>query len=187
MKVGYIRVSTKDQNIARQEVIMKEQGVEKLFIEKVSGKVLLSERPQLEAMMNFVREGDTVIVESISRFGRNIKQFLELLEMLQSKKVEFISTKEKFDTSTSAGRFMVVVFAALAELEREYILERQAEGIAVAKAEGRFNGRPEKVIENFDEVYRSWKAKDITAAKAARTMGIARSTFYRKIKEYIDF
>lgn len=187
MKVGYIRVSTKEQNIARQEVIMKEHGVEKVFAEKVSGKALLTERPQLEALMNFVREGDTVIVESISRFGRNIKQFLELLESLQNKKVEFISTKERFDTTTPSGRFMIVVFAALAELEREYILERQTEGIAVAKAEGRFNGRPKKVIENFNEVYLRWRNKDITAAKAARTMGIARSTFYRKIRDYVDF
>ena len=93
MKVGYIRVSTKDQNTARQEVLMKELGIEKVFIEKVSGKATITERQQLEALMSFVREGDTVIVESISRFGRNIKHFLELLDMLKAKNVEFVSVK----------------------------------------------------------------------------------------------
>lgn len=184
MKVGYIRVSTKDQNTARQEALIKEIGAEKVFMEKVSGKITITDRPQLEALMNFVREGDAVVVESISRFGRNIKHFLELLDMLQEKQVEFISIKEKFDTSTPSGRFMVVVFAALAELEREYILERQAEGIAVAKAEGRFNGRPQKVLEDFESVYKQWKNGTCTAAKAARTLGIARSTFYRRVSQF---
>lgn len=190
MKVGYIRVSTKDQNTARQEVLMQEQGVDKVFIEKISGKVV--NRPQLEALMQFVREGDIVVVESISRFGRNIRHFLELLDRLQEKKVELISIKEKFDTSTVSGRFMIVVFAALAEMEREYILDRQSEGIAVAKAEGRFNGRPVKQLDSFEVIYSQWKDKEISAAKAARILGISRSTFYSRIKrakddEVIDF
>lgn len=115
---------------------MKDLGVEKVFIEKVSGKATITNRPQLEALMNYVREGDTVIVESISRFGRNIKHFLELLDILKEKQVDFISVKEKFDSGTPSGRFMIVVFAALAELEREYIIDRQTEGITIAKAEG---------------------------------------------------
>jgi len=126
-------VSTKDQNTARQIELMKQEGVEKIFIEKVSGSAKITERPQLEALMNFVREGDIVVVESISRFGRNIKHFLELMDILKEKKVEFKSIKEKYDTSTPSGKFMTIIFAALAELEREYILDRQAEGIAVAR------------------------------------------------------
>jgi DNA invertase Pin-like site-specific DNA recombinase len=192
MKVGYIRVSTKDQNTARQEVILKDLGVEKVFTEKVSGKLTIADRPQLEALMNFVRDGDTVVVESISRYGRNIKHFLELIDMLKEKQVDFVSVKEKLDTSSPSGRFMIVVFAALAELEREYILERQAEGIAVAKAEGRFNGRPLKALEDLDSIYADWKNKNISAAKAAKKLGVARSTFYRRIgkfdcEEIIDF
>ena len=186
MKVGYIRVSTKDQNTARQEVLMKELGVEKAFMEKVSGKAAITDRPQLEALMNFVREGDSVMVESISRFGRNIKHFLELLDMLQEKRVEFISVKEKFETSTPSGRFMIVVFAALAELERDYIHERQAEGIAVAMDEGRFNGRPLKKLDDFENIYKNWKSNNISAAKASKRLGIARSTFYRRVKLYED-
>ena len=186
MEVGYIRVSTKEQNTARQEILMKEHGVKKVFIEKVSGKAITYNRPQLDALMNFVREGDSIVVESISRFGRNIRHFLELIDILKEKKVEFISIKEKFDTSTSAGRFMVIVLAGLAELEREYILERQAEGIAIAKAEGRFNGRPLKQIDNFEDIYEDWKNKKISASKASKTMGIARSTFYRRVKQIQD-
>jgi DNA invertase Pin-like site-specific DNA recombinase len=89
MKVGYIRVSSREQNTARQEVLLKDLGVEKVFIEKVSGKAKITDRPQLEALMNYVREGDTVIVESISRFGRNIKHILELLDILKEKQVDF--------------------------------------------------------------------------------------------------
>lgn len=134
--------------------------------------------------MNYVREGDTVIVESISRFGRNIKHFLELMDILREKNVEFISIKESYDTSSPSGRFMAIVFAALAELEREYILDRQAEGIAVAKEEGRFNGRPAKLPDNFKQVYNDWKSKRISASKASKILNISRSTFYRRIKQY---
>jgi DNA invertase Pin-like site-specific DNA recombinase len=192
MKVGYIRVSSRDQNTARQEVLLKDLGAEKLFIEKVSGKAKITDRPQLEALMNYVREGDTVIVESISRFGRNIRHFLDLLDILKEKNVDFVSVKEKFDSSTPSGRFTIIIFAALAELEREYILDRQTEGIAIAKAEGRFNGRPLKELDNFEAVYSDWKADSISAAKAAKKLGIARSTFYRRISKHegskvIDF
>ena len=134
MKVGYIRVSTEGQNIARQEVLMQDLGVDKIFVDKASGKN--RERPQLRAMMNFVREGDVVIVESISRFARNTKDLLELVEELQSRQVIFISKKEAIDTNTPTGQFMLTVFGAVATLEREYILSRQSEGIAIAKAEG---------------------------------------------------
>lgn len=118
MKVGYIRVSTKDQNTARQEVILKDLGLERVFTEKVSRKVTIKDRPQLEALMNFVRESDTVVVESISRFGRNIKHFLELMDMLKERQVDFVSVKEKFDTSSPSDRFLVVVFVALTELDK---------------------------------------------------------------------
>ncbi len=184
MKVGYIRVSSKDQNTARQEVLMKENGVDKIFMEKVTGKATISERPQLEALINYVREGDTIVVESVSRFGRNTKHLLELMDILAAKKVEFISLKEYIDTTTPAGRLMLNIFAAIAEMEREYILERQAEGIAIAKSEGRFNGRPPKRLDAFDEIYEKWKSKEMSLAMAARTLGVSRSTLYRKIRIY---
>ena len=139
MKIGYIRISTTDQNIARQEALMEELGVEQVYIDRMSGKN--TNRPELKRMMSFVRAGDTVIVESISRFARNTKDLLELVETLDYKGVEFVSKKEAIDTTTPTGRFMLTVFAAIAELEREFILQRQKEGIAIAKQKGVYKGR----------------------------------------------
>lgn len=182
MKVGYVRVSTKEQNTARQEELMKSLGVDKLYIDKMSGKNI--ERPELQKMMDFVREGDVVIVESFSRFARSTRDLLDLTDKLKEKQVKFISQKEKIDTDSVAGEFMLTVFAALANMERKNILERQAEGIAIAKAEGRMNGRPRKAVDAFEGVYLDYKEKKISASEGARKLGIARSTWYRKVREY---
>jgi len=112
MKIGYVRVSTKEQNTARQEELMKSLDVDKVYIEKMSGRN--TERPFLQEMMNFVREGDSVVVESISRFARNTKDLLELTEELNNKHVQFISQKENIDTNTPAGKFMLTIFGAVA-------------------------------------------------------------------------
>ncbi len=182
MKIGYVRVSTKEQNTARQEEIMKSLGVDKVYIDRMSGKNM--ERPALQEMMGFVREGDSVIVESISRFARNTKDLLELTEELNSKRVQFISQKENIDTDTPAGKFMLTIFGAVAELEREYIRQRQKEGIEIAKEQGKYKGRPEKQLDNFDAVYVQWKKGDITAKSASEQLGVSRSTFYRKVSEH---
>jgi len=131
MKIGYVRVSTLEQNTLRQEVLLGELGVDELFIDRASGKN--TDRPELQKMLGYVRKGDTVIVESISRFARNTRDLLDLMEQLASKEVGFISKKEAIDTATPTGKFMLTVFGAVAELEREYILQRQREGIAIAK------------------------------------------------------
>ena len=123
MKIGYIRVSTQEQNTMRQEVLMQELGVDEVYIDRLSGKN--TDRPELKKMMDYVRKGDTVIVESISRFARNTRDLLELIEKLSEKGVEFVSRKEAIDTTTPTGKFMLTVFGAVAELEREYILQRQ--------------------------------------------------------------
>lgn len=182
MKVGYVRISTKEQNTARQDLLMRELGVERIFTDKVSGKT--QERPELHKMLDFVREGDSLTVESISRFARNTRDLLDLTATLNAKGVQFISKKESIDTSTPAGKFMLAVFGALAELERENILERQAEGIAIAKAEGRMKGRPRKAVDRFDSVYLEVKAGKLSATAAAKQIGISRSTWYRKAREY---
>lgn len=183
MKIGYIRISTTDQNTARQEVLMKELGVERVYIDRMSGKN--TDRPELKRMMNYVREGDTVIVESISRFARNTKDLLELVEQLTSKQVEFISKKEAIDTTTPTGKFMLTVFAAVAELEREYLLQRQKEGIAVAKQNGVYKGRKPIQHPRFNEIVSLWKGGDITAVEAMKRLNMKPSTFYRKVKEVI--
>lgn len=115
MKVGYIRISSADQNTARQEVLMSNLGVEQVYINKMSGKN--TDRPELKKMMSFVREGDTVIVESISRFARNTRDLLDLVEQLTKKKVKFVSKKESIDTTTPTDKFMLTIFGAVAELE----------------------------------------------------------------------
>ncbi len=160
---------------------METLGVEQIYIDKMSGKN--SERPQLKEMMSYVRRGDTVIVESISRFARNTKELLELVEQLTAKGVEFVSKKEAIDTTTPTGKFMLTVFAAVAELEREYILQRQREGIAIAKTEGKYTGRkPLPVPENFDAIVARWRRGEITAREAMRRTGLKPNTFYRRAK-----
>ncbi len=181
MKIGYIRISTADQNTARQEVLMQELGVEQVFIDRMSGKSM--DRPELQRMMSFVREGDTVIVESINRFARNTRDLLELVERLREKNVEFVSKKEAIDTTTPSGKFMLTIFGAVAELEREYILQRQREGIAIAKAQGKYTGRPPKVVPEFDKVTALWCKGEISAVEAMRRLNMTKTTFYRRVKE----
>jgi len=181
LKIGYIRISTVDQNTARQEVLMKELGVEQVYIDRMSGKN--TDRPELKRMMNYVREGDVVIVESISRFARNTKDLLELVEKLTNKQVEFISKKESIDTTTPTGKFMLTVFGAVAELEREYILQRQKEGIAVAKQNGVYKGRKPIEHPKFNEVILLWRNGEITAVEAMKKLDMKPSTFYRKVKK----
>ena len=182
MKIGYVRVSTKEQNTARQEELMKLLKVDRVYIDKMSGKDM--ERPFLQEMMNFVREGDSVVVESISRFARNTKDLLELTEQLSNKHVQFISQKENIDTDTPAGKFMLTIFGAVAELEREYIRQRQREGIDIAKEKGKYKGRPAKQLDTFDEIYQQWKSGNITATFASEQLNVSRSTFYRKVTTY---
>ena len=181
LKIGYIRVSTVEQNIARQEVIMKKLDVEKIFIDKISGKN--KERPMLKEMMDFVRSGDIVVVESISRFARNTRDLLELVDQLVAKGVQFVSMKEKIDTSTPSGKFMLTVFGAVAQLERDYILQRQKEGIAIAKANGKYQGRKKIQNDRFDEIYEKWKNNEMTAVQAMKLLNYSKTTFYRRVKE----
>lgn len=182
MKVGYVRVSTIQQNTDRQEVMMDSLNVEKIFMDKLSGKD--QNRPELLNMLSFVREGDVVIVESISRLARSTRDFLSIVDQFTEKKVEFISIKENLDTATPQGRFMLTVFAALAELERENTLLRQREGIAIAKEKGKYKGRQPKSLPTLPEIYEKWKMGKITATEAAESLGVSRSSFYRISKEY---
>ncbi|MCS6132255.1 recombinase family protein [Clostridium botulinum] len=183
MRVGYVRVSTSEQNTTRQEVSMEQLGVEKIFIEKVSGKTTTG-RKQLEEMLNFIREGDTVVVESISRLARNTKDLLSIIEKFEKNGVYFISLKENISTNTPTGKFMLTVFGAVAQLEREYILARQKEGIAIAKSEGKYKGRKPITVDKqrFLGVYKRWKNGEITARASMKELGLKHSTFYRKVK-----
>jgi len=182
MRVGYIRCSTLEQNEARQVKMMEEQNTERVFIDKASGKN--TDRTAFKEMMSFVRSGDTVICESISRIARNTRDLLSIVSELTEKGVEFISLKEQIDTTTPQGRFMITVFGALAELERENILERQREGIEIAKAEGKYKGRKPIEVENFPNIYNQWKTGAITARQSMRILNLKPNTFYRRVRDY---
>ena len=181
VKIGYVRASTTDQNTARQEVLMESLGVDQIYIDRVSGKS--TDRPELKRMMTFVREGDTVIVESISRFARNTRDLLELVERLTAKGVEFVSKKEAIDTTTPSGKFMLTIFGAVAELEREYILQRQREGIAIARKRGIYKGRKPIDRPEFQQVVTLWRKGGITAMEAMKRLDLKSSTFYRKVRQ----
>lgn len=183
-KIGYYRCSTADQNPERQKKILDDIGCEKVFSDMLSGKDM--NRPGLKAMLDYIREGDTLYVESISRLARSTRDLLTITDELQEKHVGFVSQKEQIDTSTPTGKFMMTVFAAMSELERENILQRQKEGIAIAKAEGKYKGRKpiqyDRIL--FRELYDSWKTGDITQKGMAKKLGVSISTLYRIIRRF---
>lgn len=183
--IAYIRVSTQHQNTGRQHEGFTVAGVtiDKLFEEKISGKN--TNRPALQSMLQYVREGDTVYVESFSRLARSTRDLLEIVEELTNKGVQFVSLKENVDTSTPQGKFMLTVFAGLAQLERENILQRQREGIDLCLSEGRAYGRPSAEISaTFATHYQQWKAGEIKAVDFMRAEGLPKSTFYKLVKRY---
>lgn len=184
MDVGYIRISTEDQNTARQDVLMEELGVTKVFTDKSSGKD--TARPGLQKMLSFVREGDTVIVESYSRLARSTRDLLDLVEHFEKNGINFISKKEAIDTTTPAGRLMLTIFAGIAQFERDCNLDRQREGIAEAKKAGKYKGRKPIAVDagKFKKLYADWKAGKITAVNMQKQLGLTPPTFYRRVKEY---
>lgn len=181
MKYGYVRVSTKGQNTARQDVLMRELEVDRVFVDKCSGKN--TDRPQLQKMMSLLQEGDTVVVESYSRMSRSTKDLLDTVEKLNALKVGFISKKENIDTTTAAGRMFLTFIAGMAQFEREVMLERQAEGIAampivngkrVSKKTGGCFGRREIAV---DISLRDGES----VTQACKRLGISRNTYYRRL------
>ena len=179
MKYGYVRVSTKGQNTARQDVLMKELGVDRVFVDKCSGKN--TDRPKFHEMMSLLREGDTVVVESYSRMSRSTKDLLETVEALNKMGVWFISKKENIDTTTAAGRMLLTIIAGINQFEREVMLERQEEGISampvvdgkkVSSKTGRGFGRPRVEVE-------ANRLPGETIADACERLGISRRTWYR--------
>jgi DNA invertase Pin-like site-specific DNA recombinase len=181
--IGYARVSTADQNVHRQTDALEEAGAERVFVDKMSG--MNTDRPELSRMLDFIRDGDTLIVESISRLARSARDLLAIVEALRDKGVDLVSQKEAIDTKTPQGRFVLSVFGALAELERETLPQRQREGIEAAKRRGRHMGRPRKQVPaNFDKVYMRWRAGELTAVEAQRLTGLSHATFYRLTNRY---
>lgn len=183
MKISYIRVSTVDQHEDRQVKAMENLGIEKWFKEKVSAKD--TNRPKLKEMLEFAREGDTIYIHDFSRLARSTKDLLDLVEELQRRNVQLISLKENLDTSTPTGKLMLTMLGAINEFERTNMLERQREGIAIAKEKGMYKGR--KKIDfptEWESTYSKWKNREITANKAMEILNLKRTTFYKLLNEY---
>lgn len=180
--IAYIRVSTEEQNEARQIAALNSFNIDKWFIEKISGKN--TNRPKFKEMMNYIREGDTIYIKDFSRLSRSTSDLLNIIDELENKKIRLISLKENLDTSTPTGKLMLTMIAAINEFERANLLERQKEGIKIAKENGVYKGR--KPIEkplNWHEVYKLYQTKEITAAEAMKKLNLKHTIFYRFVKE----
>lgn len=180
--IAYIRVSTIEQNEARQIESLKKFSIDRYFIDKASGSN--TNREQLTELLNYIREGDVVYVSELSRLGRSVSDLMELVKTIENKGASFISAKEQFDTSTPSGRLQFTMLAAIAEFERELILERQREGVAIAKKLGKFKGREKIQIDNIGDYYEAYQSRRISKAAIAKELGISRNTLDRLFSEY---
>ena len=184
--IAYVRVSTVEQNEARQIEALEKHNIDKWFTEKISGKN--TNRPELQRMLDFVREGDTVYIHDLSRLARSTKDLLEIVDLLQSKGVGLVSNKESIDSNTPTGKLMLTMIGAIAEFERANLLERQREGIAIAKKEGRFKGRkPINISKDaFDMQYSKYLKREINKVELASSLGVSRPTLDKLIKKYSE-
>lgn len=180
--IAYVRVSTLEQNEARQREALKGLNIDKWFVEKASGKDI--KRPKLQEMLEYIREDDTVYVEEFSRLGRSTADLLAIVKQIEDSGSKFKSLKENFDTSTPTGRLQMTMMAAIAEFERAMILERQREGIAIAKKEGKYKGRKAVCIPNIGDYYQKYMTRQGTKTSIAAQLGISRTTLDKLFKEY---
>lgn len=180
--IAYVRVSTTDQNEARQNEALNKYNIDKWYVEKITGKD--TNRPKLIEMLDFIREDDTVYVEEFSRLGRSTQDLLDIVQHIENKGAKFISIKENFDTKTPAGRLQMTMMAAIAEFERSMILERQREGIAIAKKEGKYKGRKKIKRTDIDIHYDRYMSRKASKTQIANELGISRNTLTRLFNEY---
>lgn len=183
MKIGYVRVSTVEQNVDRQLKGLEHFNIEKWYIEKVSGKN--TNRPEFQEMMSEVKEGDVIYVHALSRIARNARDLLNIQYELQEKGVDLVSNKESIDTKTPVGRAFFGMLAVMNQFEREVMLERQAEAIAVAKEKGTYRHRGDKKIdvELFDENYSLFISGNLTKVEFAKNIGVSRPTLDKILKK----
>ena len=180
--IAYIRVSTIEQNEARQQEALKSYHIDKWFIEKASGKD--TKRPVLQEMLDYIREDDTVYVEEFSRLGRSTADLLATVKQIEECVAKFVSLKENFDTKPPAGRLQMTMMAAIAEFERAMILERQREGIALAKKAGKYKGRKQIEIKDIGDYYNRYMTRKATKTQIAQELKLSRNTVSRLFIDY---
>lgn len=180
--IAYVRVSTAEQNETRQKEALKKYDIDKWFIEKASGKD--TNRPRLKEMLEYIREDDTVYVEEFSRLGRSTADLLNTVQQIEDVGAKFVSLKENFDTKTPTGKLQMTMMAAIAEFERSMILERQREGIAIAKREGKYKGRKAVSVPNIGTYYDKYMRRKGTKVSIAHELGISRTTLDKLFREY---
>lgn len=184
MKIGYVRVSTLEQNDERQLEQMEKIGVDRIFREKISGKNI-QDRKELKKMLRIVKEGDIIYIHDFSRLARSTKDLLEIVELLKKKGTSLVSLKENIDSNTPTGKLMLTMIAAINEFERLNLLERQREGILIAKRLGKYKGRkPIPYPENWGDMYQKWENKEINSTKAREMLGLKKNTFYKLVKKW---
>jgi DNA invertase Pin-like site-specific DNA recombinase len=181
-KIAYVRVSAVDQNEARQIEALEKHGIDRWYMEKVTAKN--TERPRLQEMLDYVREGDTVYIHDFSRLARSTTDLLSLVEVLNGKGVHLVSNKESLDTNTTTGRLMLTMIAAINEFERANLLERQREGIAIAVREGKYKGRKAVTVPDFGKHYNRYLRREVSKAQLARELKISRPTLDNLIKRH---
>ena len=177
MLIGYARVSTNEQNLDLQYNALKQACCEKICEDKTSGS--RSARPGLEKAMEHLREGDTFVVWKLDRLGRNIKDLIEFVKELETKKIQFKSLTDNIDTTTPSGRFFFHTMAALAQMERELIIERTKAGLRAAKDKGRVGGRKRKMTSNKLESAKKLLDVGTPAKDVAKSLGVSVPTLYR--------
>ncbi len=177
MLIGYVRVSTLDQNVNPQIDALQQAGCEKIFRDKISGAK--SERPGLDQALKFLREGDSLVVWRLDRLGRSLKHLIETVSLLEERHIGFRSLQEAIDTKTSGGRLIFHIFGALAEFERNLIRERTMAGLRAARARGRVGGRPRKLDEKkTDLAYRLYDEKQYAVKEICQMIGVSKPTLY---------
>ena len=181
MLIGYVRVSTNDQNTALQRNALECAGCELIFEDKISGRT--SDRPGLKRVLRTLSEGDTLVVWKLDRLGRSMRHLVGLVEELRERGINFKSLTDSIDTSSPMGRFFFHVMAALAEMERDLIRERTKAGLEAARARGRQGGRPRKLTaRQVSHAAKLLADPETTGADVAQTLGVARSTLYRALR-----
>lgn len=178
---GYARVSTEQQNLDRQIDALRKYGCDTIYNEKMTGTK--QDRPELAKMLDRMTEGDTVVIESLSRLGRSTKNLIELTELFQSKGVRLVSLKEQIDTSTSTGKLLFTLMSAIAQFERDVIADRTREGLKSARARGRKGGRPKTDADAVKKAVKLYRTNQYSIKEIEDLTGVKKSTLYRYLRE----